>query len=147
MTPIQLVACGLYLAAALLQIGALLNAWIKTGRVAKQERAKVERILELHRQHEREAEELRAEWDSKGGWFRNADYQEASAAQNARHQAEDLAAGLRPVTWDYSHVMANDMWAHVAESARQTYRLEGTAVVTGIALGTVASVVTLLPIA
>lgn len=145
MEPLRITALVLYLLAAVLQIGALVRAWVKTRRESEQARQSLREMLEVDEEYSRKKESLEESWQERGLPPGHEIREKQQAEANQRYHEEMAAAGHRTVTWFYHDTIADQVWAHILDSGRTTYKREGWALVIGILLGTVASVLTLFP--
>lgn len=146
MSTIKLVALMIYVVAAALQIGSLALAWVKTVRESDQARRSLEDQLAVDEEFIRREKALHDDWERRclpyGHEFCMGEEKELLEwYENAMDKA-----GHRKVTWFYRDTIADQVWAHVLKGARETYKREGLALIIGIFLATVASVLTLLPV-
>lgn len=145
MEPLRITALVLYLLAAVLQIGALLRAWVKTRRESEQARQSLREMLEVDEEYSRKKEALEESWQERGLPPGHEIREKQQAEVNQRYREGMATAGHRTVTWFYHDTIADQVWAHILDSGRTTYKREGWALVIGILLGTAASVLTLFP--
>lgn len=145
MAPLQITALFLYILAAVLQVGALARAWVKTRRESEQARQSLREMLEVDEEYSRKLKTLEESWQERG-LLPGHEIREKQGAEAAQWYREGMAAaGHRTVTWFYHDTIADQVWAHILDSGRTTYKREGWALVIGILLGTAASVLTLFP--
>lgn len=145
MTPAEIWAATLYVAAAAMQIFGLVRAWVKTRNLAAREAETLEELRRIGQVHDAETEQFYEYWNDHGGMIRNPDFTAAQEVLNARHEQERAAAGLRPLTWFYHDTAVNQVWTSVFSSARDAYKMEGLFIIGGILIGLMASLVTLIP--
>lgn len=146
MEPREAIALLLYLLAAVLQIGALVLAWVKTRRESGQARQSLREMLEVDEEYSRKREALQESWQERG-LLPGCEIREKQLDEVDQWYRQAMAAaGHRPVTWFYHDTIADQVWAHILDSGRTTYKREGWALVIGILMGTAASMMTLFPV-
>lgn len=145
MTPVQIIALVLYVLAAVLQMGALVRAWVKTRRESDRARQSLREMQKVDKEYSRRLKALEESWQERG-ILPGHDIREKEVAGAGQWYRQAMSAARhRTVTWFYQDTIADQVWAHVLESGRTTYKREGGALVFGIFLGTVASVLALFP--